>query len=105
MTPGLTPEQLAKQKDHLLKWEYWSHKRLGDETQDFSFTVFKESLQFIVQEKLQWRQTNHELESQGGSLACRYKFENGYLINGTYRHGLDVITSNGIERRGKKWKD
>lgn len=46
-----------------------------------------------------------ELESQGGNLACRYKFENGYLINGTYRNGLDVITSNGIERRGKKWKD
>ena len=60
---GLTPEQLAKQKDHLLEWEYWSHKRLGDETQDFSFTVFKESLQFIVQEKLQWSQKNHELES------------------------------------------
>ena len=76
---------------------------MGYGTQDFSFTLFKEELQSTVQEKLPTEADRHEMESQRENLDCRYKFENHYLINGTYRYGLDVITSNGTERRGKKW--
>lgn len=33
-------------------------QKIGNGTQDFSFTAFKESLQFIVQDKLSWRPTD-----------------------------------------------
>lgn len=40
--------------------KYWGHKGLGYGTQDFGFTICKEKLQFIFQNKLPRRQTGNK---------------------------------------------
>ena len=75
-------------------------KKIGVWNARFKFYTFEGTVAIHCPREVATETDIHELESQGGNLDYRYKFENGYLINGTCRNGLDVIIANCIERRG-----